>query len=136
MRNFSYISNMEIWKDIIGYEGMYQVSNLARIKSVERLKSNGNGMQLQPEKIKDIQTHLNGYKYVNLYKDNKNKTYRIHRLVAEAFIPNTENKPDVNHIDADKSNNLPSNLEWATKKENTKHLIKKGLGANQYGRYI
>ena len=126
---------MEKWKDIKGFEGMYQVSNLARIKSVERLRSNGSGMQLQPEKIKDIQTHINGYKYVNLYKDNKNYTHRIHRLVAEAFIPNTENKPDVNHIDADKGNNLPHNLEWATKKENIKHLIANGLGANQYGKY-
>jgi hypothetical protein len=126
---------MEQWKDIKGFEGMYQVSNLARIKSVERLRSNGSGMQLQPEKIKDIQTHMNGYKYVNLSKDNKNYTHRIHRLVAEAFIPNTENKPDVNHMDTDKGNNLPHNLEWATKKENTKHLIKNGLGANQYGKY-
>lgn len=126
---------MEIWKDIKGFEGLYQISNLARIKSVERLRSNGSGMQLQPEKIKSIQTHLNGYKYVNLNKNGKNSTHRIHRLVAEAFIPNPDNKPDVNHDDADKSNNLPYNLVWSTKKENTQHFIKKGLGANQYGRY-
>jgi uncharacterized membrane protein len=126
---------MEIWKDIKEFEGYYQVSNLARIKSIQRLKSNGNGMQLQPEKIKNIQIQKNGYQYVNLYKDNKNHTRRLHRLVAEAFIPNRENKPDVNHIDANKTNNLPNNLEWATKKENTRHLINNGLGANQYGRY-
>ena len=116
---------MEIWKDIKGFEGLYQISNLARIKSVERLRSNGSGMQLQPEKIKSIQTHLNGYKYVNLNKNGKNSTHRIHRLVAEAFIPNPDNKPDVNHDDADKSNNLPYNLVWSTKKENTQHFIKK-----------
>jgi len=126
---------MEKWKDIKGFEGMYQVSNLARVKSVERLRSNGSGMQLQPEKIKDIQTHINGYKYVNLSKCGKNYTHRIHRLVATAFIPNTENKTDVNHIDTDKSNNLPHNLEWSTKKENTQHLLKSGKGANQYGRF-
>jgi hypothetical protein len=126
---------MEVWKDIEEFKGLYQVSNLARVKSVERLRSNGNGLQLQPEKIKDIQIQPNGYYYVNLYMNNKNHTRRIHRLVAQAFIPNKESKPDVNHMDTDKSNNLPHNLEWATKKENTQHLIKSGKGSNQYGKY-
>ncbi len=126
---------MEIWKDIEEFKGYYQVSNLGRVKSIERKFFNGKGMQTQPEKIKDIQTQPNGYRYANLHKDGKNHTRRIHRLVAQAFIPNTESKPDVNHIDGDKANNVINNLEWATKKENIRHMIKSGYGANQYGKY-
>lgn len=99
----------EIWKDIEGYEGRYQVSNLGRVKRVTTgriLKSGKN---------------RGGYLYVNLCKQGVVSNKRIHRLVAQAFIPNPENKPDINHADEDKTNNMVSNLEWATRKENLNH---------------
>lgn len=99
----------EIWKDIEGYEGLYQVSDFGRVKRVNT------------DRI------LKGYKItgdylgVKLCKNNIKSTQKIHRLVAEAFIPNSENKPQVNHIDEDKSNNMVSNLEWMTATENNNH---------------
>ena len=100
---------IEIWKDVEGYEGLYQVSDLGRVKRVNT------GRILKGRKNTD------GYLRVNLYKNNVSYTKTIHRLVAEAFIPNTENKPQVNHIDENKTNNLASNLEWMTSKENNNH---------------
>ncbi len=92
----------EVWKDIDGYEGEYQVSNLGRVRS---LKSS---IVLKP------MVATNGYLVVCLWKDNVQRKYCIHRLVALAFIPNPENLSDVNHIDEDKKNNVVSNLEWCT----------------------
>ena len=99
----------EIWKDVKDYEGLYQVSNLGRVKSVSR------------NKIMKLSVKVNGYKDVSLSKGNTKKHYLVHRLVAQAFIPNPENKPTVNHIDEDKINNHVSNLEWATMKEQNNH---------------
>ena len=108
----------EIWKDIEGYEGLYQVSSEGRIKSLSRLTSNGRKIAdriLTPYKNRD------GYLQLKLYKDGKYINHKIHRLVANAFIPNPENKPEVNHIDENKENNNVSNLEWVTRKENANH---------------
>jgi hypothetical protein len=105
----------EYWKDIEGYEGLYQVSNLGRVKS---LRSN---------KILKQQTDKNGYKRVILSYLNKQKCFQVHRLVAIAFILNTDDKPTVNHEDGNKENNLVSNLSWATNSEQTKHAIKNKL---------
>lgn len=99
----------EIWKDIEGYEGVYHVSNLGRAKRVTT------GRILKSGKDRG------GYLQVDLCKNGKHKTHRIHRLVAQAFIPNPENKPEVNHIDENKTNNMVSNLEWMTAKENSNH---------------
>lgn len=96
----------EIWKDIKGYEGLYQVSNLGRVKSL------GN---LQNKKEKLLKTNIcNGYYAVYLYKNSKKKICLCHRLVAEAFIPNPKNLPFVNHKDDNKLNNRMDNLEWRT----------------------
>ena len=103
---------MEIWKDIEGYEGIYQVSNLGRTK---RLYKNDKEKILKPFSNKD------GYLIVNLCKEGKVKSRSVHRLVAQAFIPNPENKPEVNHKDENKSNNKVENLEWVTSKENNNY---------------
>lgn len=100
---------IEEWKDIKGYEGLYQVSNLGRVKSLKRGSIRFGTL-----------THEN-YLRLKLYKDGTYKNKNVHRLVAETFIPNPENKPTVNHIDEDKTNNMVSNLEWATIKENLNH---------------
>jgi hypothetical protein len=105
---------MEIWKDIIGYEGCYQVSNLGNVKSL-------NYMHTGREKILKTKQKKNGYMHINLCKDGVTKTHSIHMLVAETFIPNTDNLPQVNHKDEVKSNNCVDNLEWCTIEYNNKY---------------
>ena len=99
---------MEHWKAIDGYEGLYQVSNLGRVKSLKCGK----------EKILKPGKNTGGYLHVDLYKDGHEKTVKIHRLVAEAFIPNPNNLDTINHKDEDKTNNTVSNLEWMSQKDN------------------
>lgn len=112
----------EIWKDIKGYEGLYQVSNLGRVKSLGRNQTIGDKTTyFKEEKILIGSKNHKGYWYVGLYKDGKGKRKAIHRLVAEHFIPNPENKPCVNHKDEVKTNNCVDNLEWLTHKENTNY---------------
>lgn len=108
----------EIWKDIKGYEGLYQVSNFGRIKSLERFTDHkSTGIVLQKEKI--IKQRINyGYCYVNLCKESKIKGFRVHRLVAEAFIPNPNSLKQVNHKNEIKTDNRVENLEWCTCKYN------------------
>lgn len=110
----------EIWKDIAGYEGLYQVSEYGNVKS---LYYQGK----KREKILKPTEDDKGYLFVNLWKNRKSKSMKIHRLVAQVFISNFENKPQVNHIDGCKTNNCISNLEWCTKSENEKHAYKTGL---------
>ena len=98
----------EIWKDIKDYEGHYQVSNLSRVKSIKFGK----------ERILKPVTDRHGYSLVGLWKNNKQKTYKVHRLVAEAFIPNPYNLPQVNHKDENPLNNNVNNLEWCNSKYN------------------
>jgi len=107
----------EIWKDIAGYEGIYQVSNMGRVKSLDRLDRLGRrtyGCIRIPSKGKT------GYLNVNL-RNGYEKRFYIHRLVAEAFIPNPENLPCINHRDEDKENNSIDNLEWCSHKYNNSH---------------
>lgn len=113
-------SNIEIWKDINGYEGLYQVSNLGRVKSFSKTVNNyPNCTRVLPEKIRigGVNKAL-GYRMLSLSKDGKTKQFFVHRLVAEAFVPNPNNYPMVNHKDEDKTNNNSSNLEWCTAKYN------------------
>lgn len=112
---------MEIWKDIQGYQGLYQISNLGNIKSFPRKYSIKNERILKPAKTSK------GYYFVYLYKNGKAKMYLLHRLIAESFIPNYNNKPCINHINGIKTDNRIENLEWATYSENTKHSYKIGL---------
>ena len=101
----------EIWKDIKGYEGQYQVSNLGRVKSL-----NYRGIGKEQILIPSKQT--TGYLFVVLHKNGTRKTFTIHRLAAQAFIENHENLPCVNHIDEDKTNNCVDNLEWCSHEYN------------------
>lgn len=121
----------EIWKDILGYEGLYQISNIGRVKSVEREVKHVKGVNKVIEKIKAQSTKDEGYKVVSLYKDNKGTSKYIHRLVAEAFIENPFNKQTVNHIDFNKTNNIVTNLEWASYKENNRHSFDSGRHENK-----
>lgn len=109
---------MEEWKDIEGYEGMYQVSNLGRVRSFKKYRE-GRILKSFPDP--------NGYLKVSLSKNNKLKNHRVHRLVAIHFIPNPQNKSQVNHIDGNKQNDNVNNLEWSTPSENGKHAYKIGL---------
>ena len=131
---------MEIWKDIKGYEGMYQVSDLGRVRSLDRKCLNREGVMVRRKgAIKSLSKNRQGYLYVNLSSGTKNATNkrtRVHRLVAEAFIPNPENKPQVNHKDLDKSNNSVSNLEWVTRKENVEHAWENGACKSRSGCHL
>lgn len=116
---------MEIWKDVIGYENMYQVSNFGNVKSLKRKKWNGYGYQEVVEKLLSQKLHQ-GYKYVNLCGFDKQKLVGVHRLVAFAFLDNPDNKKYVNHKDNNPSNNYVDNLEWCTQKENIQYSVSQG----------
>ena len=112
------MTESEIWKDVVGYEGLYKVSNKGKVFSVERISLQGRkigGQSLKPARSKY------GYLWVILCKNGKTKAKYIHRLVAQAFIPNPNNFPQVNHIDEVKDNNNVKNLEWCTSKYNANH---------------
>ena len=120
--------DLEIWADIEGYEGLYQISHLGRVKSLARViyKTDGT-IQTFKERILKTTLDTKGYVICNLSKEYKCKTFRVHRLVANMFIPNLNNKPQVNHINGIKADNRVSNLEWVTNSENQKHAVKLGL---------
>lgn len=125
----------DIWKDIEGYEGLYQVSNLGRVKSLERLVTQRPGVTYtRPEQIikHNSGAKLKGYPNLNLCRNGRVVNALIHRLVAQAFIPNPDNKRCINHIDGDKNNFKISNIEWVTHSENTKHAFRTGLQKQNY----
>jgi hypothetical protein len=115
----------EIWVDIKNFEGLYQISNMGRVKALEKtvfLGAKNSTKKLIKENIKAQGLDNHGYPLVCIYKNSKGYTRTVHRLVAEAFIPNPESKPQVNHKDCDKKHNTIYNLEWVTGKENMFHL--------------
>lgn len=117
------MNEKEVWKDVVGYEGFYQVSNLGRVKSVDRLINGRYAGHKTKAKGKLLKTFTNktGYVRVALHINQRVNKFSVHRLVAMAFIPNPENKPQVNHIDETRNNNNVDNLEWATEKENSNY---------------
>lgn len=117
---------MEIWKDINGYEGYYQISNQGNVRSVDRF----DGVHDRKGTIIKPNLKQNGYLQVGLRMHSKRKWIGVHRLVAIHFIENPDNKPQVNHIDGNKQNNTINNLEWVTAKENQNHARKLGLRKN------
>lgn len=117
----------EIWKDIPNYEGYYQVSNLGNVRSLDRILEKGKHTFCSKGKQLSIVLSPHGYYNIWLYKEKKVKKHFVHRLVAQAFIPNPENKPFINHIDGHPTNNNVTNLEWCTPKENFDHAKRTGL---------
>lgn len=113
----------EIWVPVVGYEGMYEVSNKARIRSLNRIIINANSERFIRGRILKPQYTNQGYENVVFSNNGKIKNNLVHRLVAIAFIPNPDNKPNVNHIDCNPKNNDLSNLEWVTQLENIRHAI-------------
>lgn len=131
--------NNEIWKDIPGYEGLYQASNLGRIKSLNRKFYYGSKQKIIKEKIKKQcetakRNNKKGYLCTRLLNsNNKSKAEYVHILVAKTFLKNDENKPTVNHKDGNKFNNCVDNLEWNTYSENNKHAVNNGLREKYIG---
>ena len=112
----------EIWKDIQGYEGFYQISNLGNVKSLERVIDKGNGiLQHRKERIMNKRESVDGYYIAKLNVNKKSKSIAIHILVARHFIDNPNNYPEVNHKDCNRKNNQVDNLEWCTHQQNVEH---------------
>ena len=130
-------TNNEIWKDIEGYEDLYQVSNYGRVRSLDRYitsKKNGNTRIFYGKIMKPQKAIRDGYICVMLSKDSNKKYAKVHRLVAQAFIRNPDNLPEVNHKDEDKLNNCVWNLEWCTRSYNENYGTKRERGWDTRGR--
>lgn len=118
----------EIWKDITGYEGHYQISNLGRVRSLDTMAPNGNHVLVKKwGQIRKISISKQGYFIVGLFKNNIQKTFKVHRLIAFAFIEKPSGKNIINHKDGNKLNNSIDNLEWCTYKENSVHAVLNNL---------
>ena len=121
----------EIWKPVVGYEGLYEVSNLGRVKSLPKLhkmdiRKNYKGYMTKEKILKNILNNK-GYFTLSLVKDFRKTHKQVPRLVAQAFIPNPDNLPQVNHKDGNKTNNKVDNLEWCTPTHNIKEAWRLGL---------
>ena len=112
------MTKSEVWKDVVGYEGLYEVSNKGNVYSVERMDALG---REQGGRVLKTKYNNRGYLMVSLYKNGKQKTRYIHRLVAGAFIPNPNGYSEINHRDENKVNNYANNLEWCTREYNNNH---------------
>lgn len=118
----------EVWKDVVGYEGTYQVSNMGRVRSIDRIapcRKKGYTTITKKGRILNLSTNRLGYKEAHLYnyQEQKERIISVHRLVAFAFIPNTdrEHLREINHIDENKANNRVNNLEWCDRAYNTRY---------------
>ncbi len=133
--------NEEIWKDIPEYEGLYQISNVGRVKSLSRsVRCTGDSFRRVRDRFLRSANGTVGYPYVTLIKNGIKKSKRIHRMLAIAFIPNPENKPQVNHKNGIKDDFRLSNLEWVTTSENQKHSydsdLRKPIQGESHGHAI
>ena len=113
----------EIWKPVVGYEGFYEVSNLGRVRSLDRKFKTRQGriISVKGQPIKADPSKRSGYVQVHLSNNGDRRTYQLHRVVAKSFVENPENKPEINHKDGIKTNNRADNLEWVTPSENQIH---------------
>ena len=125
----------EIWKDVVGYEGLYKVSDMGRVKNVPRTfkMRDGRNRTIKEEILMKFKVDKDGYFKIGLRKEGKQLHFFVHRLVAQAFVNNPNFKPQVNHIDGIKNNNSVSNLEWVTHQENRTHAAENGLVPDQWG---
>lgn len=124
----------EIWKDIKRYKGLYQISNLGRVKVLQRTVCvKGKKPFVKSEEILNGYIEKNGYLVFALYKNKVRKIFKAHRLIAIHFIPNPDKKKDINHINGNKKDNTISNLEWCTCAENARHAFDTGLRINPKG---
>ena len=125
-KHYKLSNEIEVWKDVKNYEGYYIVSSMGKVKSLDRIVLGKNGAScFRCGKLKSSVTNRGGYLLVMLSKNNKPKSCRIHRLVAEAFIPNPENLPCIDHINTIRTDNRVSNLRWVTQKENCNNELSK-----------
>lgn len=125
----------EYWLDVVGFEGIYEVSTLGRVRSSERIHYGTRGrVTHHPPKILKAQKHKTNSWRIRFSVNKVKSSWSVHRLVALAFIPNPENKPEVNHKDGNRLNNHLNNLEWCTKEENMAHAVGTGLIDNPYGK--
>lgn len=125
-------NNAEFWKDIVGFEGLYEISNYGNVKSCKRYVNFRFGKRLVFEKLLRLGKDKDGYLMAILCQDGIKKTVKIHRLVANAFIDKIDGKNIVNHIDSNKSNNILSNLEWVSSLENICHSKSKLKSSSKY----
>lgn len=117
----------EIWKDLVGYEGLYQVSTLGNVRSVDRIERCGSFFRRRKGTLLKQSINRGGYCQVHLNKDGNGCSKEVHRLIAKTFIENKYDLPEVNHIDCDKTNNSVDNLEWVSREDNTKHAMEHDL---------
>lgn len=130
------VKNKEKWKDIEGFEGIYQVSNLGKVRSIDRIVEYKNGATRKIEgKILKPRDNNEGYDQVDLYKNGVRVTMKVHRLVATAFLKNPDNLPVVNHKNSLRNDNRVKNLEWVTFSENNIHAYIYGRRRNKDKKY-
>lgn len=122
----------EIWKPVKGYEGIYEVSNMGRLRSLDRRVNSSVGGRFAKGQLITPEVVRHGYLRFSLSKNWKKYRPQAHRLVAEHFVPNPENKPEINHKNGIKDDNRASNLEWVTSSENTRHAIENGWHTNEH----
>lgn len=126
---------MENWKPVLGYEGYYEVSDLGRVRRVDRLVKTGirhSETRMAHGRVLKQNNKRNGYLTVDLCKDNKVKTISVHKIVATAFVPRMDGETEVNHLNCNKHDNRAINLEWCTPQENKDHAKAHGKYVNQH----